>query len=86
MRVTAMCRPTAVAGNFLKNALYKLLDLAEELTRQVAFFTFAGDTAQARERATRQTAVARPASPARANASRPIAAAATAEGAVWKEF
>ena len=62
------------------------LDLAEELTRQVAFFTFAGDTAPAKEMEARQTALARPASPARAITTRPAAAVATIEAAVWQEF
>ena len=61
------------------------LDLAEELTRQVAFFTFAGDAASTTEMANRRTTVAKPARPVRVAASHPAAAVAT-ESAAWQEF
>ena len=62
------------------------LDLAEELTRQVAFFTFAGDTARTTEPTARQTIAAKPASFARVIATRPASSMATAETAAWQEF
>ena len=61
------------------------LDLAEELMRQVAFFTFEGDPAVVTEAATRQAAAAKPASGvAHTIAPRPMKVAT--ESAVWQEF
>ena len=62
------------------------LDLAEELTRQVAFFTFADDAARTTEPTARQTTTAKPASSARVIATRPASSMATAETATWQEF
>src|ERR1700744_2168544 len=76
--------PALVGGT--SAASRQALDLAEELTRQVAFFTFAGDTTQTTEAAARQTIAAKPARPARGMATRPASSRATAETAAWQEF
>jgi len=60
------------------------LDLAEELTRQVAFFTFVSDTTSNAQDHPARLATAKPANVARTITPRPVAVAA--ESSVWQEF